>query len=272
MTRMWLAQGARAAVYIGGLGLVAAAGHVALRSSWAVPLPKCELKLSAPVKVAEVLDGGAVRLASGQRVLLSGLDVPRQKGKRGAEPFAGEAHVALKRFLDGRAVRMSEAGAPTKSGWLRAQLFLESGAWIQGDLASAGLARVRTYPDRRECAAALLAREAAARSAKAGLWANAAYAVQSPETAATVEGGFGVVEGVVQEAVNAGGRLYLNFGSDWRSDFTVHVRPERVRALATSGLDLEGLGGKRIRVRGYVTNRNGPQIDVTTPEQIEVLK
>jgi micrococcal nuclease len=35
---------------------------------------------------------------------------------------------------------------------------------------------------------------------------------------------------------------------------------------------LMGLNGKTIRVRGWVRNYNGPLIEITHPQQIEVLK
>jgi hypothetical protein len=43
------------------------------------------------------------------------------------------------------------------------------------------------------------------------------------------------------------------------------------KALAKVGMSVESLKGKRLRVRGWVKSRNGPMIEATHPEQIELL-
>jgi micrococcal nuclease len=67
-----------------------------------------------------------------------------------------------------------------------------------------------------------------------------------------------------------GGRIYLNFADDWRSDFTISIEQD-VPALAAAGIDLKGLAGKPVRVRGWIEWRNGPMIAATHPEQLELL-
>ena len=67
------------------------------------------------------------------------------------------------------------------------------------------------------------------------------------------------------------GRVYLNFARDWKSDFTVSVARKDVSAFTAEGIDLKALAGKRVRVRGWVIWRNGPMIEATHPEQIELL-
>jgi hypothetical protein len=39
-----------------------------------------------------------------------------------------------------------------------------------------------------------------------------------------------------------------------------------------SSFDATALKGKRVRVRGWLKNFNGPSITVTHPEQIEILE
>jgi micrococcal nuclease len=59
-----------------------------------------------------------------------------------------------------------------------------------------------------------------------------------------------LVEGSVVAVGEGGGRLYLNFAKDWRSDFTISVERKDLSAFAAAGIDLKGLAGKRLRVRG----------------------
>jgi micrococcal nuclease len=65
--------------------------------------------------------------------------------------------------------------------------------------------------------------------------------------------------------------LYVNFAEDWRHDFTIDIARKDLAAFESSGVDLERLAGKRVRVRGWVEWWNGPMIKATHPEQIEVL-
>ena len=67
------------------------------------------------------------------------------------------------------------------------------------------------------------------------------------------------------------GRAYLNFGPDWRSDFTVSAASAARRLFERDGHDLIALEGRIIRVRGWIKWWNGPMIELTHPEQIEVL-
>ncbi len=84
-------------------------------------------------------------------------------------------------------------------------------------------------------------------------------------------GSFQLIEGPVVSADVVRGRAYLNFGKDWRTDFTVSVEPKRVRLFRSEGLHPESYQGRRIRVRGWLRRRNGPMIEATYPEQIEIL-
>ena len=66
-------------------------------------------------------------------------------------------------------------------------------------------------------------------------------------------------------------RVYLNFGPDWRTDFTVTLQAKARRLFRKAGLEPLSLEGREIRVRGWLKKFNGPMIEATHPEQIEVL-
>ena len=63
----------------------------------------------------------------------------------------------------------------------------------------------------------------------------------------------------------------MNFAEDWHSDFTITIARKDLAAFDTAGLDLKGLAGKRMRVRGVIQWWNGPLIAATHPKQIEIL-
>tara|TARA_A100001037_G_scaffold275659_1_gene274358 strand:+ start:595 stop:819 length:225 start_codon:yes stop_codon:yes gene_type:complete len=67
------------------------------------------------------------------------------------------------------------------------------------------------------------------------------------------------------------GRALLNFGENWKTDFTVSIAPRDWRRFIDAGISAADYRGLRIRVRDWLKSRNGPMIDVTHPEQIEIL-
>jgi hypothetical protein len=187
--------------------------------------------------------------------------------------LAAAARERLAALVAGRRVALHTGGrAVDRHGRLLAHLVrAEDGLWVQGALLADGLARVYTFADVRALAADMYALEVAARQARRGLWAQPRFAVLTPETVADRLYGFRVVEGVVHEAAEVRRRVYLNFGADWRTDFTVSVAPGDRARFAEAGLDLLALAGRRVRVRGWVRSYNGPLIDADHPEQVEVL-
>ena len=108
---------------------------------------------------------------------------------------------------------------------LRAQAFV-GGHWLQAELLGLGLARVSLAPDRTECASELLAVEARARQSEKGLWASSRLCDPLAQDVQHDVGTFQIVEGKVLNATMKNGRAYLNFGTDWRTDFTVTVDPD----------------------------------------------
>ena len=151
----------------------------------------------------------------------------------------------------------------------------EARIWLQQELVAQGLARIYSFPDNRACIAELLESEAAARAARKGLWGVSACRIRDaggdPEAIARLKHSYQLVEGRVAAVGEGGSRIYLNFGADWHTDFTVEIERKDARAFVAAGLDPHALAGKQIRVRGWVEWRNGPMIQASHPEQIELL-
>jgi hypothetical protein len=112
-----------------------------------------------------------------------------------------------------------------RPGRLLAHLYLEDGLWVQGEMIAQGIARVYSFPDNRELAHEMLAREGTARKEGRGIWDHAFYAVRSPDEASALVGSFQLVEGEVLSGAVVRGRGYLNFGDDYHSDFTISTPP-----------------------------------------------
>ena len=230
------------------------------------------LRPAGEARVVDVRNGAAVRLGTGDTARLAGVEAPRPGGGgRAAWPHAEASRRALAALVLDKPVRLFHAGRRTdRYGRLIVHLFVGP-RWVQADLVSAGHVRVRSYADNRPRIAELLVREAAARRAGKGLWAYRRYAVRNPETVRRDIESWQIVEGRAKAVAAFRTVTYVNFGSDWRTDFTVRIGAPARRLFRAAGIDLTALAGRKIRVRGWVRSRNGPLIVATHPEQIEML-
>ena len=84
-------------------------------------------------------------------------------------------------------------------------------------------------------------------------------------------GTFAFVAGKVLKAERIKNTLHLNFGDDWRTDFTVTIAARDMHRFKKAGIDPLDYDKQNIRVRGWVKSDHGPMIVVTDPSQIETL-
>jgi endonuclease YncB( thermonuclease family) len=223
------------------------------------------------VAVAEVPAGDLLRLADGRVVRLAGIRLPPAAAD-GAGLLAEETRAALSALLDGQEVRLAAADAPyDRYGRLVAQIERVDGLWLQGALLERGLAQVQTRPGERARAPQMLAIEQAARAARRGLWANPVFRALEASQVARAAGRFRIVRGEVVQVAPTERFVYLNFGADWRRDFTVRIAKEVARGLADAGLDVASLPGRRIEIRGVVLEAGGPLIELSHLEQMQLL-
>lgn len=223
------------------------------------------------VQVRRVEGNGNLTLVGGQVVRLESLLWPRKDD--GAPNWLLSRTVAsLRDLARGKLNLRMSSPKLDRYGRLRAQVASDA-KWLQREILVRGLARVAIAPDRRECASPLYAAEAEARQAGAGLWAISAYRVRKPESLRWQDLGlFQIVEGGVLSARVTGGRAYLNFGRDWRTDFTATISPQDMKSFRHAAIDPYRYAGKSIRVRGYIERMNGFEIEVPSPETIEVIR
>ena len=242
--------------------------------------PAAALQPERSARAVAIVDGDTLVLEDGLEVRLVGIQAPKLPlGRPGFEawPLAEEAKAALGRLALNRRVALAYGGRRVdRHGRALAHLTLEDGTWVQGRLLALGMARVYSFADNRALVAEMLALERDARAAGLGIWAEPFYALRRAEalSAGAREdiGTFQLVEGRVRAAAEVRGRVYLNFAEDWRSDFTVSLAPAVRRLFEREGLDPLAYEGRRLRVRGWLHLRNGPMIEATHPEQIELLE
>ena len=225
--------------------------------------------------VSRVVDGDTLVLENGSQVRLVGIQAPKLPlGRRNFPtwPLAHEVKAALAALTLKKPLVLTYTGRRIdRHGRLLAHLSDADGRWIQGVLLARGMARVYTFPDNRARAAEMLSRERQARAARRGIWGHPFYRVLTPDRTGRFTNTFQLVEGRVLAAALVRGRGYLNFGPDWKTDFTVTVAPRNMRRFRGRGDAIKAFEGRRVRVRGWIKSFNGPMIEATHPEQIELI-
>jgi endonuclease YncB( thermonuclease family) len=259
---------------VGAIAIALAAPSGIARAQTASASSACKLSPIASGTAASVVDGRTLVLDDGREVRLAAIEVAPP-----ADAVGAAAKTALESLVGGQAIELRGAGRETdRYGRLSAHAFVagdKSERWVEAELVEHGHALVSARVGERGCAAALLARERAARAAKLGLWADPYYVIRRAEDAAAVaaeRGRFAIVEGKVLSVRESGGTIYVNFGRRWTQDFTVTIAKRNETTFANAGLEPKKLAGRRVRVRGWIEQRGGPWVEATRPEQIELAE
>ncbi|CCQ74910.1 thermonuclease family protein [Magnetospira sp. QH-2] len=239
-----------------------------------------DLRDGGTALVVEVVDGDTVildrKLQNSNEVRLVGIQAPKLPlGRKNFKtwPLADIAKDVLETLTLGRRVRLIHGGQEMdRHGRLLAHLYrVEDDMWLQGEMLARGLARVYSFPDNRSLVNDMLVLERRARQAEAQIWDHPFYALRRHERLDGLVGTFQLVEGRVHAAADVRGTVYLNFGKDWRTDFTIRIKKKAAKLFRKAELDPLSLKGRKVRVRGWLKKYNGPMIDVSHPEQLELL-
>jgi hypothetical protein len=150
------------------------------------------------------------------------------------------------------------------------------GNW-RAKLLAAGLAML--VPETGQDIATLIGLEDGAITNRSGLWSDkkvhtAYYGIANRTgdddvpTARDAIGRFAVIDGTIKSIEHQEWRSYLNFGSNWREDFTIALDADARDAFTQNG-DVRGTFedwiGQKVRVRGVIENRGGPYIALEDP-------
>ena len=234
------------------------------------------LQKTGKATVVDVITPYTIQLDSGKIINLSGIHYPDYDLETPGD-FSLTAYQILKDLLPGQQVEVWQTqdknwGRKNRLGHEYAHIqIIKKDIWAQGILLSLGLAHVRTKQRNPEMAEQMYALENLARSEKSGIW-QTGQAIISPDEAHKHIGEFAVIEGRIKAASLNKNRLYLNFGSNWREDFTVSVAPENMRNFTENGLDPMKWNNKHVQVRGYIRSYNGPFMEINHREALILLE
>lgn len=243
----------------------------------------CAQEAGSSHGVLKVIDGETLRLESGREVRLVGSLAPKAGPLPGedarARAPAEDAARALDALVTGHRIKLRYDGRRRdRYGRILAQVYVdtpEGGLWVQEHLIRQGHGRAYALPGNTRCLAALMAAEEQARDAGRGLWRDQTHRVHSAreiDLLSRLIGRFVIVEGRVVGVTRARQLTYLNFDADWRRDFTASLANAAVDRSLGGADNLRRLEGRTIRVRGWIEQRNGPMMALSSPEEIETLE
>jgi endonuclease YncB( thermonuclease family) len=265
---------------MGGLTMRGAAGLslASLRAARAETIAAPD-GLSPPESVegAAVIDGDTLKLAGGETLRLSGIEAPKRDLAPGDAALRGLAEAAagaLNALVGtGPIILRQDAGKRDRYGRRLAQVFDRRGVWFQQSLVAAGLARVHGDGRNRLGLEILLRSEAVARDAGRGIWRHPVFAVRAADDPQLdrFAGSFQIIEGRVFAAAIVKGTGFINFGADRHTDLTLVLEKPALDLGGPAMMDLAWLTSKPIRCRGWLDLHDGPRIDISHPERIEVL-
>ncbi len=223
-------------------------------------------------KALEIIDGHTIKI-DGDILCLAGIEVPLASDGAYAQRWADKALAALRDLAGGKMLSLMPVGAGRdRYARLLVQVTDQAGIWLQGEMLRAGLARVWVPSDAPDRLNDMLRIERDARVARRGLWGDKFFEVLTTDTVDRRHlDRLQLVEGKVKAVATVRDLTYLNFGDDWRSDFTIEIQSQHRRSFTKAGLNPATLKDKTLRVRGFLFWRNGPAIDAQFPAQVELL-
>lgn len=241
------------------------------------PADFSSLSLTGTYRVKNVTDPLTMVLENGKTVRLAGIDLPDFDVFEPGE-MTGRAAALLKGKYEGNNVTIYQTknkkiGRTNRMGQEIAHVELADGKiCAQGLLLREGLARVRTSRRNPEMAAQMYEMEKQARQQEKGIWGLTGFPILKADTAESGTGAFGIVEGRIHAIATVRNTIYLNFGPDWRSDYTIAIKSGDRRLFIKEGVDPMLWAGKTVRARGWLRSWNGAYMEIDHPQAIELLE
>jgi hypothetical protein len=226
--------------------------------------------------VTAILKSNLIRIGETAHFALDNIRIP--------VVYDGDALTYLNDNLMGKNVRVYantkvSAGRKDRYGNTVGHVVLaDSNVWVQQDMIAKGLAWADSTATNRDLIIPLLYTENTARQSAAGFWANPNMAVRTDATIGGDINSFQIYEGTVQRVAGKRSVTFINFGATNEDDFTIRVNKPDMPTFSRLAIAIKApfqflyYTDKHIRVRGWVSEQNGPMMEVTHPEQIEILR
>lgn len=220
---------------------------------------------------------GALHLKSGKVLKLADIYVPDSSEGENTRPFPQEVIDDA----EGRDIFYNAIGEADRFGRLPAHVWFQTQTdakdWMQERLIGDGLARVMpTNIGKRQTQGHCLQAHYLSLLMKAEQTAGLQFSGKLTPINANDKrligkyGQFVVVEGTIRDIYKTKRIMKLNFGFNWRTDFTILLSGD-VKSLMESRLNAsEDIEGHFATVRGFLVEEDGPMIKLDHLHQLEL--
>lgn len=228
--------------------------------------------------VKYVYDGDTFTTNDNKKVRLLNINTPETAKKNSAsEPFSIAAKKQLEKLIDHKKVKLVyDKEKKDKYGRLLAYVYLNDGTFINAEMLKSGMAHLYTFPNNISKFEELKKAEDYARNKKIGLWSHPRYKIINANLEQKYPkqlfGKYQTSEGKVLKTININNVTYLNFGSNWKTDFSVEIPQKYLEYFSEKNIDpITYYQDKTLRIRGILKPVNGALITATHPQQLEVI-
>ncbi|USG60721.1 thermonuclease family protein [Sneathiella marina] len=224
-------------------------------------------------RISSIIDGRLIT-EDGKAISLYGLQFPDpSENPAGAKQAADQliSRVLTKQVTLDLSLFEQTGSSVNRYGDYHGQVLDISGNWIQQDLIEKGFAwwsGAAKYP--RQLRLSLIAAERSAEKASFGVWQTFKTINANMLTVVPKYADFVIAEGRVHSVYSSAKMTYINFGENWKSDFTAAISSINKRNFESQGWKLSALVHKLVRIRGSVRWYNGPFMELSFPEQLEI--
>lgn len=227
-----------------------------------------DLKLIMVDKVKDVRPTGQIVLANGKTILLDDIRIP--------VPLQETAVAKLKLLF--KDVQIGIYVPPTtpvnvytdKIGNIIGHVMTEKRAWVQSLLVSNGLAWVDPSANKTNLTYALNRYEERAMQLRNGMWNMPEFSIKNISDIKNYIGSYQIFEGVVV-GCSYENPTYISFGRN-KGDFMALLMPDLEHELVEkTGLTDRDMIGQKVRIRGWVEDKNGPAIILRQADQMEII-
>lgn len=229
------------------------------------------------IKVVDVVDGDTIRLSNGYLLRYIGLDTPEVHIKKGKDfiyspqPFALEAAEFNRKLVEGKYVRIEfDVVRKDKYGRLLGYCFVGD-KFVNAELIKAGYASLFTFPPNVKYVDSFVRLQKQARKGLKGFWGI--LTVLDADEARKYINQIRTVRGRVLSTYQSRNCVYLNFGRDYKTDFTVVIFNNSLKYFKHKSIEPVSFYKRKIvQVTGRIKEYNGPEIIVNSPFEIEVIE
>ena len=226
--------------------------------------------------VSKVIDGDTIELSNGERVRYIGMDTPESHQKKGSEwvyapqQYAQAAKEFNEKLVLGKKVKLEfDVEKRDRYGRLLAYVYVDR-VMANAEILKCGYGFLYTYPPNVKYVELFVKLQKEARENNRGLWKNNLI---SHQEAQAYIGKVRMVQGKVINTFETEKVIFLNFGEDYKNDFTIVIFKKDKRNFLKKHISpATYYRGKKVRVLGKIKEYNGPEIIVSHPAQIEVDK